>query len=219
MRKTIVTLTGPSCAGKTTLEGLLKAEGLMNLISTTTRAPREGEKDGVNYYYRDKSTFARLVAQGAFIENVIFGGHRYGITGSEVTRAFAAGKDVVLVCEPEGMRQIAHWAKKNGTPHIAVYVDNPPHVIAERFMKRAGIDIAEAMIHKDPQAAAAVTTGYSKRLAEMMTTERSWINLIRDAEIDVYLPAFNADNQEACVRQVLNRLDGKVIALQRGAAA
>lgn len=199
MRKTIVTLTGPSCSGKTTLEGLLKAEGFVSLISTTTRAPREGEVDGQNYYFVDDSQFKRLVAQEAFIENVRFGSHHYGLMSIEANNALSRGKDVVLVCEPEGLRQIAAWSKKHGVYHVAVYVDNPPQVIAERFMKRAGIDVAEAMIHRSPDEAAKVTKGYATRLAEMLSTEQSWAKLITSEEINVYAPIFNQANQQSVV--------------------
>lgn len=199
MRKTIVTLTGPSCAGKTTLEGLLKAEGLVNLVSTTTRPMREGEVMGVNYHFVDDGMFRRLVTQEAFIEHVKFGGSHYGLMASEATRAFGSGKDVVLVCEPEGLRQIRKWSKENDVHHVAVYVDNPPAVIAERFMKRAGVDVAEAMIHKSPDDAAKVLKGYAGRLAEMLSTEQSWAKLITSEEIDVYVPMFNQANQQSVV--------------------
>jgi guanylate kinase len=208
MRKTIVTLTGPSCAGKTTLEGLLKAEGLVSLISTTTRTPREGEKDGKNYYFVDDSQFKRLVAQEAFIENVRFGGNHYGLMKIEAQNAFARDKDVVLVCEPEGLRQIAAWSKANDVHHVAVYVDNPSQVIADRFMKRAGIDVAEAMIHKSPDEAAKVLKGYASRLAEMLSTEQSWAKLIKSEEIGVYVPMFNADNQESVVEYIKAQVTG-----------
>jgi guanylate kinase len=199
MRKTIVTLTGPSCAGKTTLEGLLKGEGFVNLISTTTRPMREGEAMGVNYHFVDESMFRRLVAQEAFIEHVRFGGNYYGLMVNEVRRAFEAGKDVVLVCEPEGLRQIAAWSKAHSVHHVAVYVDNPPQVIAERFMKRAGVDVAEAMISRSPDDAAKVLKGYASRLSEMLSTEQSWAKLITSDEIGVYVPMFNEANQQSVV--------------------
>jgi len=221
-KRAIVTLTGPSCAGKTTLEGLLKAEGLVSLTSTTTRPPREGEVDGENYHFVDGSMFKRLEAQGAFIEHVKFGSHYYGLTAREIATAFESDKDVVLVCEPIGMRQIAVWAENNDARHIPVYVDNPSEVIAERFLKRAGIDIAEAMIHKDPAAAAAVTKGYAGRLSEMLSTEQSWAKLIQGGEITLYFPSFNADNQEQAVRSVMTFVHGTNVTrmkLNRGVAA
>lgn len=198
----LVTLTGPSCAGKTTLEGLLKAEGFVSLTSTTTRTPREGEVDGQHYHFVDDSMFRRLETQGAFIESVKFGGNRYGLCAAELKRAFEAEHDAVLVCEPIGLRQIAAWAKQNDVLHIAVYVDNPPQVIAERFLKRAGIDVAEAMLHKDPAAAAAVVNSYARRLAEMLSTEQSWPALASGDDIDVYAPVLNQDNQKSVVRVI-----------------
>ncbi|MFT4064238.1 guanylate kinase [Paraburkholderia sp.] len=208
MRNTIITLTGPSCSGKTTLEGLLKGEGFTSLISTTTRAPREGEVDGQNYYFVDESQFRRLVTQEAFIEHVRFGGNYYGLSVREAKRAFEAGKDVVLVCEPEGLRQISAWSKANDVRHIAVYVDNPPQVIADRFMKRAGVDVAEAMISKSPDDAAKVLKSYASRLSEMLSTEQSWAKLIKSEEINVYVPVFNQENQESAVEVIKAHVTG-----------
>jgi guanylate kinase len=207
-KRTIVTLTGPTCSGKTTLEGLLRGEGFAALISTTTRTPRTGEVDGKNYHFVDGSQFKRLEAQGAFIEHVKFGSNHYGLTEKEARQAFVDGSDVVLVCEPIGMRQIREWAKKNDVPHVSVYVDNPPEVIAERFLKRAGIDIAEAMIHKDPAAAAAVVKNYAGRMKEMLTTEQHWAKVAGGEDIDVYVPVFNRDNEDSVVRVIKARVLG-----------
>lgn len=108
------------------------------------------------------------VGRGQMIEIVRFGAHHYGLEASHVERGFESEKDVVLTCEPFGMRQIAEWSAKNGVRHIPVYVNNPSEIIAERFPKRFGFDIAEAMIHRDPQAAADVLKGYARRLSEML---------------------------------------------------
>lgn len=205
--KTIVTLTGPSCGGKTTLEGLLKAEGFVNIISTTTRPMREGEENGKQYHFIDKSQFKRLADQGAFIESVEFGGNYYGASVAAVDLAFADSKPVVLVCEPEGMKQISAYADDHGWNHLAVYVDNPAGVLAERFLKRAGVDIAEQLITNDPVKAAHAIKTYSRRLAEMMTTERDWAEAIFTKDIDLLLPSFNEQNQDAAVRQIKHRLE------------
>ncbi|MEE2976496.1 MAG: guanylate kinase [Pseudomonadota bacterium] len=204
--KTIVTLTGPSCGGKSTLEGLLKAEGFVNIVSTTTRPMREGEVDGKHYHFVDESQFRRMREQGAFIECVEFGGNFYGASVKAVERATADGSPVVLVCEPEGMKQISAYADLHRWQHLAVYVDNPAGVIAERFLKRAGIDIAEKMIAGDPKEAARVTKTYARRLEEMMTTEQTWAKAIFTKDIDLLLPTFDADNQDAAVRTILERL-------------
>lgn len=204
--KTIVTLTGPSCGGKTTLEGLLKAEGFVNIVSTTTRPPREGEVDGKHYHFVDKTQFKRMREQGAFIESVEFGGHFYGASVKAVERATADGSPVVLVCEPEGMKQISAYSDLHRWHHLAVYVDNPAGVLAERFLKRAGVDIAEQMIANDPTAAARVVKSYARRLAEMLTTEQTWAQAIFTKDIDLLLPTFDADNQDTAVRTILERL-------------
>lgn len=166
----IVTLTGPSCAGKSTLEKMLVKRGFSNAISTTTRQPRVGDVNGESYYFVTHEGFERDVALGNFVENVEFGGNYYGLSVPEVMRLKKEGKPIVVVCEPIGQKQIAAWCKMNGFPLYAVFVDNPEQVIARRFISRLseeamqGLGIDEKTIDS-----------YAGRMKEMMTTERRWV--------------------------------------------
>ena len=133
MNPFIVSLTGPSCAGKSTLEQALKTAGFENVISTTTRAPRAGEIDGQSYYFIDKSEFKRLRDTGAFIETVEFNGNYYGVLASEIERLSLMGKPIVVIVEPEGLRQIVAYCRTHDWPLMKVFVGNPGVVIAKRF--------------------------------------------------------------------------------------
>jgi guanylate kinase len=172
MNTTIVTITGPSCAGKSTLEKLLKVRGFENAISTTTRSIREsdGEKNGESYFFVDKSEFKRLEAQNAFMESVEFNGNYYGVTAKEIERLFSLSKNVVIVCEPDGKSQILSYAEKHGLKVYSVFVDNPLSVICERFVRR----FTTAIILGGPVDLNKSVESYSTRMAEMMTAERSW---------------------------------------------
>lgn len=167
----IVTLTGPSCAGKSHLEKMLKAKGFEVAVSSTTRAQREGEVDGESYYFTSKSEFKRLKAQGAFVETVEFNDNYYGLRRHELERLMCAGKHIVIVCEPHGQKQIAHFCEERGWPVHAVFVDNPTEVIAERFMRR----FADEMQCWGESQIADKTKNYASRLVDMMTTERGWV--------------------------------------------
>lgn len=173
MNNLIITLTGPSCGGKSTLERMMCEQlGFERVISTTTRIPRAGELDGDNYYFVSKSEFKRLKTQGYFVESVEFNGNYYGVSVKEIERVFATGKNVVIVCEPQGKKQIEEYvAKRNDLWHLSVFVDCPPEVIGERFLSRFVNEIA---IDDPVQRSKSVMT-YSARLAEMLSTEAGWV--------------------------------------------
>lgn len=165
MKEIIVTLTGPSCAGKSTLEKMLKQRGFESVVSTTTRKMRDGEVNGESYHFISKSEFRRLEIQGAFVETVFFNGNHYGVTASEVERVFATGKPVVVVVEPSGLKQVRRYAKAKGWDVFSVWINNPDIVIAERFLRRFNSEITSG----------SALQIYTSRLATMMSKERSWI--------------------------------------------
>jgi guanylate kinase len=75
-------------------------------VSATTRAPRPGERDGVNYRFVTPEAFDELVADGALLEWAEFAGHRYGTPRSPVEKRLARGAPVLLEIELEGARQV-----------------------------------------------------------------------------------------------------------------
>jgi guanylate kinase len=104
----VFVITGPSGVGKGTLiRGLLaRVPELQLSISATTRAPRPGEQDGVEYHFLSDEEFDRKVAAGAFVEHAAYSGRRYGTLRSELERRTGAGVPVVLEIELQGARQV-----------------------------------------------------------------------------------------------------------------
>jgi guanylate kinase len=104
----VFVITGPSGVGKGTLiRGLLtRIPQLALSISATTRAPRDGERDGVDYHFLTTEEFERQVAAGAFVEHATYSGRRYGTLRAELDRRTAAGAPVVLEIEVQGARQV-----------------------------------------------------------------------------------------------------------------
>lgn len=195
MTPTIITLTGPTCAGKSHLEKQLVAAGCAALVSTTTRVPRFGEADGKSYYFVSREDFARLHASGAFIESVEFNGNRYGATVAEVERVTAQGKPVVIVCEPNGRDQIAKHCRANGWNLLRVYVGNPEAVIAERFLERYTQDLVRSLVPEK------VREQYIQRMASIMGAERGWVQEAGnqmvsggDDPYDMLLTRYDAEN-------------------------
>lgn len=164
----IVTLTGPSCAGKSTLEKKLKQVGYEAVISTTTRPIRDGEIDGKNYYYVTREEFNDMQENGELVENIEFNGNYYGVSVTEIERVFSTGKPIVLVVEPVGLKQIKTFASKMGWEVHSCFIDNPRTVVTKRFLSRFASEL-EAGSNKQK-----LVETYTKRLEEMSTTEVEW---------------------------------------------
>ena len=104
----LIVLTGPSGVGKgTLLQALLQRHPEPKLsISATTRSPRTGEIDGVNYYFITRQQFDLMVSEKEFIEWAEFANNCYGTPKRSVEEQLAAGEWVVLEIELEGARQV-----------------------------------------------------------------------------------------------------------------
>ena len=107
-RGLLIVISGPSGVGKDTLiEHLLKLDSnLRYSISYTTRPPRPGEVDGVNYRFVSREQFEKLLEQGALLEHASYNGNLYGTPAAPVQEARAAGHDIVLKIEVQGARQV-----------------------------------------------------------------------------------------------------------------
>ena len=101
-------LSSPSGAGKTTLSRALMAEGsgITLSVSATTRSPRPGEVDGVDYYFVSADQFQSMVAENALLEWATVFGNRYGTPRSPVEAALADGRDVLFDIDWQGTQQL-----------------------------------------------------------------------------------------------------------------
>jgi guanylate kinase len=105
----VFVITGPSGVGKGTLIRTLQQRipELQLAVSATTRAPRPGEVDDVDYHFLTDEEFDRRIAEDAFVEHASYSGRRYGTLREELERRSADGSPVVLEIEVQGARQIA----------------------------------------------------------------------------------------------------------------
>jgi guanylate kinase len=129
-------ITGPSGVGKGTLiRSLLERHPDLELsVSATTRPPRPGERDGVDYHFLSAEEFERRVRAGDFVEHASYAGHRYGTLRSELERRAGTGRAVVLEIEVQGARQI-----RDAMPEAVLIFIAPPdeRVLRERLERRA----------------------------------------------------------------------------------
>lgn len=104
----VIVISGPSGSGKSTvINALCEADQTLKLsVSATTRNPRPGEVDGVDYHFLSKSEFEKYIQGGSFLEWAEYGDNLYGTLTSEIVAAREAGKDSILEIEVDGSLQI-----------------------------------------------------------------------------------------------------------------
>jgi len=144
MAARVFVITGPSGVGKGTLIRDLRerVSGLELSVSATTRDPREGEEDGVDYRFLSAEEFAERAEAGDFLEHATFSGNRYGTLRSEIERTLDAGTSVVLEIEVQGARQVR---AAMGEEAVLIFIAPPdPAVLRERLSGR-GTDSVEAI--------------------------------------------------------------------------
>ena len=142
----VFVITGPSGVGKGTLIRALMARipDLELSVSATTRKPRSGEQDGVDYHFMSADDFARSVERGDFVEHADYAGRRYGTLRSELERRVQRGAPVVLEIEVQGARQI-----RAAMPEAVQVFIAPPSVQALRErLEGRGTDDAEEVARR-----------------------------------------------------------------------
>ncbi len=137
----VFVITGPSGVGKGTLIRTLR-ERMPELelsVSATTRGPRPGEADGVDYHFLSDAEFQRRVDAGDFVEHATYSGRRYGTLRSELDRRTGAGAPVVLEIEVQGARQV----RETMPEAIRVFIAPPSREALRTRLVGRGTDDAE----------------------------------------------------------------------------
>ena len=142
-RGILLVISSPSGAGKTTLAHLLaEHEKLEFSVSYTTRAPRAGERDGVDYKFVTEDEFSRMVERHEFAEWAVVHGARYGTAIHTVNRALEDGKDYLFDIDWQGGAQIRRqWPEES----VLVFILPPSMAELERRLRRRATDAPEAI--------------------------------------------------------------------------
>ncbi|MBW2502823.1 MAG: guanylate kinase [Deltaproteobacteria bacterium] len=136
-RGNLFIISAPSGAGKTTiLKRVLAAmERVVFSVSHTTRPPRPGEQNGVDYHFVDRETFKAMAQQGTFLEWAEVHGNLYGTSSRVVADVTGEGQDIILDIDIQGARQVK---ERQGVKGIFVFIAPPSlRVLQERLAGRA----------------------------------------------------------------------------------
>lgn len=175
----IVTLTGRTCSGKTSLESELVKLGMARVISHTSRPARPGEVDGVDYHFvtdlafRNDLWFRDGKPSPHFIETNKFGEHWYGKSFAALKSAMEKAAHVVMVVEPNGAHAVAAHARSIGVPCMGVWIDCSAVVQCGRFARRIACGLSEKAVEE--------------RLAVMLGVEQTWSSFARSADCQLVL--------------------------------
>lgn len=138
MRGKLLVVSAPSGAGKSTIlrEVLAQTPALAFSVSHTTRAPRPGERDGVDYHFVSRETFLTMREAGAFLESAEVHGNGYGTGRQGVEAALASGVDIILDIDVQGARQV-----RQAMPEaLTVFIVPPSWEELERRLRGRGTE-------------------------------------------------------------------------------
>lgn len=153
----LVIISGPSGVGKGTVISALIARNpnVSVAISATTRAPRQGEVSGKQYYFMNAPEFIELANTGGFIEWCEVHGNFYGTLKSEVNRLHSDGKIVILEIDIQGAQKI----KDANIPCMFIFIDPPSMAELETRLKSRGTEDAESVALRISGAHAELAAG------------------------------------------------------------
>jgi len=208
-RPTLITLTAPTCSGKSYLLNALEERGLVDrIVSTTTRPMREGEREGVDYYFISQEHSQKLEADENFFELITFRGTRYGVTNLEMEGKMRAERPPIIVLEPQGLAIYEQKCRENGWDVFKVYVHVIESLRIQRLNARTEKDVMQLVngasvpngihsrtfsqlaLEKAAQQLPKIIAAHTDRLLSITGEERHWSNV---TTFDAQVPGDNLE--------------------------
>ncbi|MCR5422706.1 MAG: guanylate kinase [Bacilli bacterium] len=158
-RGLLIVISGPSGVGKGTVRKALfekKGHDLVYSVSMTTRAPREGEVEGKDYYFVSKEEFEERIKEGKFLEYTKFVGNYYGTPLDKVEEQLDEGKEVVLEIEVEGAKQV----RKKMRDAIFIFIAPPTMADLKARLKSRGTESDEIIKERYEKACREIGLAY-----------------------------------------------------------
>lgn len=188
--QSVLTITGPTCAGKTTLlRHLVDHHDFTEIVGLTTRPPRQGEQDGKSYHFLSKDDFMARLNRGELVEYTFFDGVYYGLAPEDIAIACDTGKTPVTVMDPPGVRQMQMLLPPKGWTVKTVFVAHAQQILLTRLFQRFRDD-AQA----DPER-------YARRVKTMLEEEPGWEHALF---YDLRIAALDAHSTPTVVEAIIN---------------
>ena len=141
-RGLLIVVSGPAGSGKGTVNSQLVATGdFVFSVSATTRAPRPGEIDGVNYHFIDREEFQRRIDENGFLEYTTYCDNFYGTPLKEAMAVLESGKNLILEIECDGAKNV----KKIFPDAVLIMLIPPTYAIQEERLRGRGTETEEVI--------------------------------------------------------------------------
>ncbi|MCK5877036.1 MAG: guanylate kinase [Candidatus Marithrix sp.] len=198
---TLFTISAPSGAGKTSLvKNLLEnTDNIKVSVSHTTRKPRSGEIDGINYNFITEEIFVQMLENNLFLEHAQVFGNYYGTSQQWLTKQLEMGNDIILEIDWQGAKQV----KSLNPATVGIFILPPSRAILENRLRGRGTD-SEDIIAQRLQGSIEEISHYAD--SDYLVVNNDFEQAVQDLQIII-------NSQHLCQVEQANKLDNMLMEL------